>query len=87
MTDLQFTFLLEKDDDGGYTARCLELKGVYGQGETEEEALKEIQTALNIALNFYKEKFRNACKKIDNVDADDVLNELYQERRNDEISF
>ena len=34
-----------------------------------------------------KEKFRNACKKIDNVDADDVLNELYQERRKDEISF
>ena len=56
MTDFQFTFLLEKDDDGGYIARCLELKGVYGQGETEEEALKEIQTALDIALNFYKEK-------------------------------
>jgi len=56
MADMQFTILLEKDNDGGYTARCLELKGVYGQGETEKEALKEIQTALDIALNYYKEK-------------------------------
>jgi len=56
MTDLSFTFLLEKDEDSGYIARCLELKGVYGQGETEEEALNEIQTALDIALNFYREK-------------------------------
>jgi predicted RNase H-like HicB family nuclease len=56
MTEMQFTFLLEKDEDSGYTARCLELKGVYGQGETEEDALKEVQTALDIALNFYKEK-------------------------------
>ncbi|MHA1265759.1 MAG: type II toxin-antitoxin system HicB family antitoxin [Candidatus Helarchaeota archaeon] len=56
MTDLQFTFLIEKDEDKGYIARCLELKGVYGQGETEEEALKDIQTSLDLALEFYKEK-------------------------------
>ena len=59
MTDWQFTFFLEKDDDGGDTARCLELKGVYGQGETEEEALKEVQIALDIALNYYKEEKLN----------------------------
>lgn len=34
-----------------------------------------------------KEKFRNACKKIENVDVDEVLGELYQERRKDEVSF
>ncbi|KKM20397.1 hypothetical protein LCGC14_1645900 [marine sediment metagenome] len=34
-----------------------------------------------------KEKFRNACKKIENVDVDEVLSELYQERRKDEVSF
>jgi predicted RNase H-like HicB family nuclease len=59
MTDWQFTFFLEKDDDGRYTARCLELKGVYGQGETEEEAFKEVQTALDIALSYYKEEKLN----------------------------
>ncbi|MHA1359126.1 MAG: type II toxin-antitoxin system HicB family antitoxin [Candidatus Helarchaeota archaeon] len=64
MADLQFTFLLENDDDGGYIARCLELKGVYGQGETEEEALKEIQTALDIALNFYNEKKKSIIEDL-----------------------
>jgi len=34
-----------------------------------------------------KEKLRRACAKIEHVDIDDVLNELYQERKKDEISF
>ena len=34
-----------------------------------------------------KEKFRSACAKIENVDIEEVLNELYQERKKDEISF
>ena len=34
-----------------------------------------------------KEQFYNACKKIENVDVDEVLSELYQERRKDEVSL
>ncbi|TKJ24153.1 MAG: hypothetical protein CEE43_00285 [Promethearchaeota archaeon Loki_b32] len=34
-----------------------------------------------------KEKFRDSCKKIEDVDVDEVLSELYQERRKDEVSF
>jgi len=34
-----------------------------------------------------KEKFQNACKKIENVDVDEVVSEWYQERRKDEVSF
>ena len=34
MTEIDFTFLIEKDEDEGYVARCLELKGIYGQGKT-----------------------------------------------------
>ena len=34
-----------------------------------------------------KDKFYNACKKIENVDVDEVLSELYQERRKDEVSL
>ncbi|HUY00084.1 MAG TPA: type II toxin-antitoxin system HicB family antitoxin [Candidatus Deferrimicrobium sp.] len=56
MTGKQVIFLVRKDDDAGYTARCLEIKGIYGQGETEEEALKEGQRALDIALHFYEDK-------------------------------
>ncbi|TFG05767.1 MAG: type II toxin-antitoxin system HicB family antitoxin [Promethearchaeota archaeon] len=71
MPDMQFTFLLEEDDNGGYSARCLELKGVYGQGNTEEEALKDVQTALDLALDFYlKNKYPVPFRKIIQVKRD-----------------
>jgi len=34
-----------------------------------------------------EDKFRTACKKIENIDVDNVLSELYQERKKDEVSF
>lgn len=53
LTEITFTFILEPDDDSGFVARCLELKGIYGQGETEDEVLKDIQQALDLALETY----------------------------------
>lgn len=32
-------------------------------------------------------KFRKACKKIESIDVNEVLNDLYLERRKDEVSF
>ena len=59
MTEVNFTILVEKDEDEGYVARCLELKGVYGQGETENEAIDDIQQSLDVALSYYREKELN----------------------------
>jgi len=53
MTEMTFTFILEQDADSGFVARCLELKGIYGQGDTEEEALNDVQQALDLALETY----------------------------------
>jgi predicted RNase H-like HicB family nuclease len=53
MTEMTFTFILEQDTDSGFVARCLELKGIYGQGDTEEEALNDVQQALDLALETY----------------------------------
>ncbi len=53
MVELTFTIIIEEDEDSGYVARCLELKGIYGQGETEDSALDDIQQALDIALETY----------------------------------
>jgi len=50
---MTFTFILEQDADSGFVARCLELKGIYGQGDTEEEALNDVQQALDLALETY----------------------------------
>ncbi len=49
--EILFTVLVEPDpEDGGFVASTPTLKGVYGQGETEEEAVRDFQTALNFTL-------------------------------------
>jgi hypothetical protein len=34
-----------------------------------------------------RRKFRNACEKVENIDVNSVLDELYLERKKDYISF
>ena len=49
--EILFTVLVEPDpEDGGFVASTPTLKGVYGQGETEEEAVRDFQTALDFTL-------------------------------------
>ena len=43
--------VLEKDQDGGgYSVQCVELPGAISQGETREEALKNIKEAIELVL-------------------------------------
>lgn len=49
------------------------------------DAIKFLISNLNNKKN--QEKFRKACEKIKDIDIDDVLDELYLERRKDEFSF
>ncbi|MBX6765001.1 MAG: type II toxin-antitoxin system HicB family antitoxin, partial [Rubrobacteraceae bacterium] len=37
-------------EDGGFVASIPSLPGVYGQGETEEEALEDVKAALEFTL-------------------------------------
>lgn len=47
-----FKVIVKPDpEDGGYVASTPTLKGVYGQGETEEEAVRDFQTALDFTLH------------------------------------
>ena len=65
MTEMTFTFILEQDTDSGFVARCLELRGIYGQGETEEEVLNDVQRTLDLALETYSnEKIRIPYHKV-----------------------
>ncbi len=43
---MKYTIILEKEEEGGYSAQCLELPGAISQGETKEEALKNIEEAV-----------------------------------------
>lgn len=52
-----FRVKVEPDpEDGGYVASTPTLKGVYGQGETEEEAVRDFQAALDFTLRAMAEE-------------------------------
>lgn len=50
MSSYQFSVVVEKDDDGYYVF-CPELQGCYSQGETFEEALKNIEDAIRLHID------------------------------------
>jgi predicted RNase H-like HicB family nuclease len=54
----RFTVVLEKETTGGYSVRCVELPQAISQGETREEALKNIKEAIELVLEHLEEKTR-----------------------------
>ncbi len=54
MTKYRFSVVIEKDSDG-YFAFCPELQGCYTQGDTYEEALKNIEDAIQLHIEDRKE--------------------------------
>ncbi len=51
-----FTAILEKEDAGGYSVRCVELPQAISQGETREEALSNIKEAIELVLDYLDDK-------------------------------
>jgi len=49
MTKYRFSVVIEKDADG-YFAFCPELQGCYTQGDSYEEALKNIEDAIHLHI-------------------------------------
>ena len=48
---MKYTTILEKEEEGRYSAQCLELPGAISQGETKEAAaLKNIEEAIEAVL-------------------------------------
>jgi predicted RNase H-like HicB family nuclease len=47
---MKYTVILEPQEGGGYTVRCLELPGAISQGETKEETLANIKEAIELVL-------------------------------------
>jgi len=45
-----FPIILQKEKEGGYSVANLALEGCYSQGETVEEALKNIKEATLLCL-------------------------------------
>ena len=49
--------ILEEQDEGGYTVYIPSLQGCISQGETKEEALKNIKEALELYLEADENEF------------------------------
>lgn len=45
-----FTVLIEKDENGVYIAEVPDLKGCYTQGDSVEEAMKNIKEVIEMCL-------------------------------------
>ena len=45
---MKLDIVLEKEEEGGYSVHCPALKGCHSQGRTREEALKNIQEAIEL---------------------------------------
>ena len=56
---MKYKILLEKSDEG-YSVSCPGLPGCWSQGETEEEAIENIQDAIQEYLAAIDELVKNA---------------------------
>jgi predicted RNase H-like HicB family nuclease len=50
----QFTAVFEKNEDGGYTVTVPSLPGCISEGDTFDEALKNIKEAITLYLEVMK---------------------------------
>jgi predicted RNase H-like HicB family nuclease len=53
---MKFHVTLQKEPEGGYVVRCLELPGALSQGETEDEALANVKEAILTILDMMREQ-------------------------------
>jgi len=53
---LDFTVLIEQDEDGIYIAKVPEIVGCYTQGKDIEEVLRRIKEAIEVCLEGDKEE-------------------------------
>ena len=51
---MKYTVVLQREDDGGYVASVPVLPGCVSQGDSREEALKNIEEAIEVYLEDVK---------------------------------
>lgn len=47
---MKFLVTIDRDEDGMYVAECVSIPGCVSQGQTEEEALRNVQEAIRECL-------------------------------------
>lgn len=60
---MKFNVVIEKDSEGGYVVSCPAIKGCHSQGETVEEALKNIKEAITGCLQTLNERAKKVARR------------------------
>ena len=59
---MDYTTIITKTKSGRYIAQCQELPAALTQGDTEEEALENLQDAIDLILETEKEEKEKVSK-------------------------
>lgn len=60
---MKFNVVIEKDSEGGYVVSCPAIKGCHSQGETLEEAVKNIKEAISGCLKTLNERTKTVARR------------------------
>lgn len=60
----KFTIIINKEKEGGYSGQCLELPGAISQGETLEDLKTNMADAINLVLEYIKDRAKKEKSKI-----------------------
>ena len=53
---MKFNITIDRDEDGIWIAECPSIPGCFSQGETKDEAIKNIQDAIKVSLEVRAER-------------------------------
>jgi len=56
MISINFPVTLDRDEDGAWVAECPSIPGCVSQGESREEALKNVREAIALCLEIRSER-------------------------------
>lgn len=60
----KFTIIIQEEPEGGYTGRCLELRGAISYGKTIGELRKNMKEAISLVLETLNEETQSQRKEI-----------------------
>jgi len=54
-----FTILIQEEPDGGFTGKCLELRGAISYGETIEELRNNMKDTISLVIDVLEDEAKN----------------------------
>ena len=73
MSELRFTAIYEKAEEGGYIGYVAELPGANTQGETIEETRENLKEAVSLLLECYREDAEDRFEKAVNATREELI--------------